>query len=269
MNDLAGSFDKENRAQIQAQVDYYARRRPVRMLAVDTPYVRRHFAEAMRVAELGEGERVCEWGAGMGRFSVLFAQRGCTLTAIELSPELATICRDNIGKWPQARVEVGDVLEVMERLEPIYTLLAGFFTLHHLHELEPYFRAARRLLLPGGRFVFVEPNPLNPLYLVQIICTPGMRLREESGIYRMWPNAIRRAAEAAGFERFRSHRYGFLPRAPYNLAARIGAERWPEYLTPVPLRPFQIFTAQLASNSQDRRQMLAESSLHVPVTRPS
>jgi SAM-dependent methyltransferase len=252
MNDTAQSVDRKKRPQIEAQANYYARRRPVRMLAVDTPYVRRHFAEAMRAVGLGEGERVCEWGAGMGRFSVLFAQRGCALTAIELSPELAAICRQNIVGWAQSRLEVGDILEVMKSLEPTYTLVAGFFTLHHLDDLEPYFHAARRLLLPGGRFVFVEPNPLNPLYLVQIICTPGMRWREESGMYRMWPKAIQRAAEGAGFERFRTLRYGFLPRAPYNLAARIGVERWPEYLTPMPLRPFQIFTARLPSISQGR-----------------
>jgi SAM-dependent methyltransferase len=246
MKDSTGSFDKGKRAQIQAQADYYARRRPVRILAVDAPYVRRHFAEAMQAVDFGEGERVCEWGAGMGRFSVLFAHRGCALTAIELSPQLAAICRQNLGDRPQSRVEVGDILEVTEGLKPSYTLLAGFFILHHLHELEPYFRAARRLLLPGGRFVFVEPNPLNPLYLVQILCTPGMRLREESGIYRMWPGAIQRVAEAAGFTGFRTHRYGFLPRTPYNLAARIGVESWPEYLTPMQLRPFQIFTARLS-----------------------
>jgi SAM-dependent methyltransferase len=239
MNNTTGSRDEAKRAQIEAQTDYYARRRPVRMLAVDTPYVRRHFAEAMQAVGLGEGERVCEWGAGMGRFSVLFAQRGCALTAIELSPQLAAICRQNIAGRPQSRIEVGEILEVTKSLEAI-------FMLHHLHDLEPYFRAARRLLLPDGRFVFVEPNPLNPLYLVQIICTPGMRLREESGIYRMWPKAIQRAAQAAGFTDFRSHRYGFLPRAPYNLAARIGVERWPEYLTPMQLRPFQIFTARLS-----------------------
>jgi SAM-dependent methyltransferase len=256
MKDSTRPFDKGKRAQIQAQADYYARRRPVRMLAVDTPYVRRHFAEAMQAVGLGAGERVCEWGAGMGRFSALFAQRGCALTAIELSPQLAAICRQNIGAQPQLRVEVGDILEVTERLEPTHTLLAGFFMLHHLHDLEPYFRAARRLLLPGGRFVFVEPNPLNPLYLVQIICTPGMRLREESGIYRMWPSAIQRAAQAAGFTGFRTRRYGFLPRAPYNLAARIGVERWPEYLTPEQLRPFQIFTARL-SPSMSRSDTIA------------
>ena len=71
-----------------------------------------------------------------------------------------------------------------------------------------------------------------------------MRLREE--IYGMWPGAIQRVAEAAGFTGFRTHRYGFLPRTPYNLAARIGVESWPEYLTPMQLRPFQIFTARLS-----------------------
>jgi hypothetical protein len=49
-----------------------------------------------------------------------------------------------------------------------------------------------------------------------------MRLRKESGIYRIWPGAIQRVAKAAGFDGFRTHRYGFPPRGPYNLAARIG-----------------------------------------------
>jgi SAM-dependent methyltransferase len=234
------------RRQIEGQKAYYAERQPSRMEAADTPYVRRHFNEAANAVDLQNGERVCEWGAGMGRFSVLFAERGCAVTAVELSPELAAVCAQNTRASARMRIEVGDILEVAKRLEPSYSLVAGFFVLHHLPEVEPYFQAARDLLRPGGRFVFVEPNPLNPLYIVQITCTPGMRWRHEAGTYRMWPAALKRQAEAAGFSDFETRRYGALPRTAYNSAARMGVERWPEYLTPSPMRPFQIFSARRA-----------------------
>ena len=236
-------------SQIQSQVRYFAARRPVRMEAVETPYVHRHFSEAAARAGLRDGETVCEWGAGMGRFSALFARRNCRLTAIELSPELAGICRETLAAVPHARLLEGDIREVAERLEPTFDLIAGFFMLHHLPALEPYFQVARRLLKPGGRFVFVEPNPRNPLYAVQITLTPRMRWREERGVYRMWPGAVQRAAGNAGFVDFAVHCYGALPRGPYNLMARFGMERFPEKATPGPLRPFQVFTARKPDQS--------------------
>ena len=242
----ADSTGQEPQVQIGRQRDYYARRRPARMLATDTPYVRRHFHEAAQAVALQSSDSVCEWGAGMGRFTRLFAQKVHSLTAIELSPELAEICRASIPETRRVRIEIGDILEVAERLERTYSVVAGFFVLHHLRDVEPYFHAARRLLLPGGRFVCVEPNPLNPLYAAQITLTPGMRWREEAGIYRMWPSAVGRSAAAAGFRDFATHRYGALPYGPYNIAARFGAERWTEYLTPRWIRPFQLFSATRA-----------------------
>lgn len=239
------------KAQIQSQVEYFAARRPVRMEAVETPYVHRHFAEAAALAGLCDGEQVCEWGAGMGRFSALFARQGCQLTAIELSPALADVCRQTLAGVPHARLLEGDIREVAEGLEPTFDLIAGFFMLHHLPAVEPYFQVARRLLKPGGRFVFVEPNPRNPLYAVQITLTPGMRWREEGGVYRMWPGAVQKAAERAGFSDFAVHCHGALPRGPYNLMARFGMERMPEIITPRPLRPFQVFTARKPDESDE------------------
>lgn len=245
MTNQTESAQESLRAQIEDQASYYARRQPVRMVAADTPYVQRHFAEAVRAVALRRDDRVCEWGAGMGRFSRLLAEYTSSLTAVELSPELAAVCRSTLSSYQKAQVEVGDILDVTQRVDRSFSVVAGFFMLHHLADVAPYFRAATRILEPGGRLVFVEPNPLNPLYAVQITCTPGMRWREERGVYNMWAARIRRAAESTGFSEFKVHRYGALPRLPYNLAARFGAERWPEYLIPPSLRAFQVFTATL------------------------
>ena len=229
---------------LRTQSDYFDARTPVRMRVADTPYVRRHLEQVIAAASLRAGDAVCEWGAGMGRFSRLLAACGLELTAIELSTARAQDCRAALGEASQARVEVGDVLEVLERIDTRFDAMVGFFVLHHLPELDAYFRAARRALRPGGRMVFAEPNPFNPLYPVQISLTPGMQWRAEAGIYRLWPGAVERAARGAGFSRGSVTRYGILPRALYNAAAVLGVERWPERVVPEALRAFQIIVAE-------------------------
>jgi SAM-dependent methyltransferase len=226
--------------ELELQRGYFASRRPIRMLALDTPYVRRHHAEAMAAAALQPGAAVCEWGSGLGRFSRLLLQDGLKVDAIELSPQQSAEARAALAGHDGLAVHCGDVADVLERMpEGGHDAMLGYFMLHHLPELERYFRSAHRALRPGGRMVFVEPNPYHPLYPVQIACTPGMRWQAERGIYRLSPGGLRRAAAAAGFAGVRIHRYGSIPRAPYNWLARRGRERMLEPLVPRFARPFQ------------------------------
>lgn len=238
MDDLTSAAG--HRATLETQTAYFAHRRPIRLQPLDTPYVQRHFSEVAAACRLSAGESVCEWGAGLGRFSRLVLARDARLTAIELSPTLAAECREGLADLPAARVETGDVLAVLARLRETFDLVLGFFVLHHLPELAAYFSAAAAVLRPGGRMAFAEPNPYNPLYPVQIGLTPGMGFREEAGIYRLGPRAVRQAALAAGFSRVDIVRYGALPRAPYNLLAKVGCERLAEHVTPAVVKPFQI-----------------------------
>ena len=228
---------------LDEQLSYFATRRPVRMLALDTPYIHRHFGEAMDAAALPAGAAVCEWGAGLGRFTRLLLAQGLSVTAIELSPELTKTLRENLEP-AAARLSIhcGDVAEVMQSGIEEMDAVIGFFVLHHLPELERYFRAASASLRPGGRMVFVEPNPFHPLYPVQIGVTPGMRWSAERGMYRLTPGRLRRAAAAAGFPETRIARYGALPRAIYNWAASFGGERLTEKVLPQIVRPFQVIT---------------------------
>jgi SAM-dependent methyltransferase len=230
-------------AALAEQKRYFDTRRNIRLKVQDTAYIRRHFAEVMDLAALREGEAVCEWGAGLGRFSRLSLARGARLCAIELSPSLADECRAELADAPLARVETGDVASVLERLDERFDLMAGFFVLHHLPELDAYFEAAYAALKPGGRMAFAEPNPWNPLFPIQITFTPGMSWRAEGGIYRLFPDAIRRAALKAGFSRVEIGYYGALPRAAYNALARVRLERLAERLTPSALKPFQTIVA--------------------------
>lgn len=225
--------------ELELQRRYFASRRPVRMLALDTPYVRRHHAEVMASAALPPGASVCEWGSGLGRFSRLLLQDGLKVDAIELSPQQSSEARNALAGYDGLTVHCGDVADVLDRMQGGFDAMVGYFMLHHLPELERYFHAAHRALRPGGRMVFVEPNPFHPLYPVQILGTPGMRWQAERGIYRLTPGGLRRAAAAAGFAGVRIRRYGSIPRAPYNWLARRGRERLLEPCLPSIAKPFQ------------------------------
>lgn len=230
-------------AKLDAQVAYFAERRPVRLLALDTPYIQRHFREVMELAALPPGASVCEWGSGLGRFSRLLLAENMKVSAIELSPQLGEESRKALAGQGDFSVHCGDIAEVLDSGIGQFDAMLGFFVLHHLPELTNYFRAAHRALRPGGRMVFVEPNPCHPLFPVQITFTPGMRWHAERGIYRLTPGALRRVAKAAGFSRIEIGRYGALPRAPYNLMARWQRERAIEGLLPAAIKPFQTIVA--------------------------
>lgn len=234
---------RRHAAALDDQVAYYRTRRPVRMTPVDTPYVRRHFDELLARAVLAPHETVCEWGAGLGRFTLLLADRAASVTAIELSPEMSAELGARVADRPDVTVLTGDARALCSERPQAFDLVVGFFVLHHLPALAPYFEAAARCLRPGGRLAFVEPNPWNPLYPLQLTLTPGMRWRNEIGIYRLQPAALRRATAEAGFRRLEIGRYGSLPRLAYNALARIGAERLPDRLMPGPLRAFQTVVA--------------------------
>ena len=239
MTQADADADLPHAGELELQRRYFASRRPVRMLALDTPYVRRHHAEVMAAAALQPGARVCEWGSGLGRFSRLLLQDGLQVDAIELSPQQSAEARDALAGDPALTVHCGDVADVLDRMQGGFDAMVGYFMLHHLPELDRYFRSAHRMLRAGGRMVFVEPNPFHPLYPVQIACTPGMRWQAERGIYQLTPNRLRRAAAAAGFSSVRIRRYGSIPRAPYNWLARLRCERMLEPFVPAIAKPFQ------------------------------
>lgn len=240
-----GSYQQIAKESVLAvQRRYFETRRPPRMLVDSSAYIERHFEELTRAADVKPGERVCEWGAGLGRFSRLLAGLGVRLNAIELSPTQVSECRDTLNPWPEASVLEGDVAEVMRQRGESYDLIIGFFMLHHLKAVEEYLAVAAEHLQPGGRIAFVEPNPWNPLYPVQITLTHGMCWEAERGIYELWPRRLKSCLQRLGFRTVTVTRYGALPRAAYNSMAALGMERIPERLIPNRLKPFQILVAE-------------------------
>ena len=226
----------------EAQLKYFEQAGKRAMKPSATPYVRRQVDQLTRFGELSEGERVLDVGCGMGRYTFDLAGRGLEVEGLDLSEELLRRFRSFDDGRYDIPLHCADILAPPTELEGQFDAVVGFFMLHHLHDLPSSFRAMGRLLRPGGRIVFLEPNPLNALYYLQMLLVPGMSWQGDKGIVRMRRKVVFSAMGDAGLTGLAMGRFGFFP--PFVTNRRFGA-RAEDILQTIPLwrrfLPFQLF----------------------------
>jgi 2-polyprenyl-3-methyl-5-hydroxy-6-metoxy-1,4-benzoquinol methylase len=112
--------------------------------------------------EMGEIEKdlkVLELGCGTGIFTEEIAKSGASITAIDISEEFLSIARKKV---PLKYVTFKNTsAEDMDFDDDTFDAVYGSSVLHHLH-INTALKEIRRVLKPGGRLVFTEPNLLNP-----------------------------------------------------------------------------------------------------------
>ncbi len=126
--------------------------------------------------EDGTGMRVLDVGCGTGSYTRPLAQRsGALIIAFDVTPEVL----------PQAREQTPDNAEVVAaeagRLpfgDESFDAVVGNAVLHHL-PLDDTIPELMRVLKPGGRFCFAEPNLINPHMYIQLQ-VPYFRRRIEA-----------------------------------------------------------------------------------------
>ncbi len=94
--------------------------------------------------------RLLEVGAGTGRDGRFFADAGCEVTCIDLSPAMVQLCVDK--KLPALVMDVVDLIFDDESFDAVY----AFNSLLHFpkNELPAVLMEIRRVLAPGGLFYF-------------------------------------------------------------------------------------------------------------------
>jgi SAM-dependent methyltransferase len=227
------------------QREYFETRVLPRMQPGDTPYLNRHVDVVVEAIGLRPGERVLEVGCGMGRYTFLLARRGHRVEGLDLTPRLLEqLARHDGGRYG-IPLHAADLMHPPVELAGGFDAVVGFFMLHHIEDLTACFAGVARLLKPGGRTAFVEPNPLCPLYYAQIAFTPGMTWQGDRGILDMRPRAIARAMQQGGLVAPRASRFGFLPPALANRRAGARVEAALERVAPLrPFSAFQLFQAE-------------------------
>ncbi|MGD2060643.1 MAG: methyltransferase domain-containing protein [Acidimicrobiia bacterium] len=212
------------------QREYYSTRSVPRMTAdlVRTPYVQRHVTEVLSDLAVPEGAKVLDLGCGPGKYTIALAERGIDVEGLDLTPALVEMLR---ASAPEIPVHVADAAELPGELRGRFDAVTGFFFLHHLPALAPTLASARAALRPGGRAVFLEPNPLYVGYYFQIAFTPGMTWRGERGIVHMTVRNLHRSARSAGFDNFEERVFGAVPPP---IANRVWGRRLEGVLESVP-----------------------------------
>ena len=113
---------------------------------------------------LRRGVRALELGCGTGVFLDRVAGSGAQLHGIDLSTHLLEKARARLLGRPNVALDCGNA-EQMPFPHAAYDVVYGSSVLHHLN-LEVSLREVLRVLRPGGRIVFTEPNILNPQVFV-------------------------------------------------------------------------------------------------------
>ncbi len=160
--------------------------------------------------ELAAFDTCMELGAGIGRFTPPLIERFDRVYLIEPATAYAEVLRE---RFASDAVTVSDdsaeaFLDNWPEDKPV--LLSAFHLLHHLtlaqrQHIYAFIKRTR------SRGVFVEPNPWNPLILLQILLTPGMNFAEERQYLRLNQSRMRTELGEAGLAMTHYRRIVALP----------------------------------------------------------
>jgi ubiquinone/menaquinone biosynthesis C-methylase UbiE len=177
----------------------------------------------IRAAGLRPGLLVLEPGAGNGEFTLRIAPSGATIIGVEISPKQVAIAQNRLKSFPKASVVEGDV-DQLDFPADHFDAIVGQSVLHHL-ELSRSLPELYRVLKPGGRFFFLEPNMLNPqVALERNVKSVGHRLQnspDETAFFR-W--RITKTLRQHGFRKVSAKPFDFLhPGTPPRLVPAVHA----------------------------------------------
>jgi 2-polyprenyl-3-methyl-5-hydroxy-6-metoxy-1,4-benzoquinol methylase len=191
---------------------------------------------ARRVKMLSEhlrpGMSVLELGCGTGYFTRELARSGAEIVAVDVSPELLEIAKSSWSA-PNVRYEIQNAYRLTYP-DAAFDSVVGSSVLHHL-EIEQALREIYRVLKPGGKMFFTEPNMLNPQIAIQKN-VPWVKRKlgdspDETAFFR-W--SLRRLLEKTGYRDVQVDPFDFLhPQIPARLVNRM--ETVSQFLERVPI----------------------------------
>ena len=114
-------------------------------------------------AKMKAGDKVLEIGCGTGLFTrKVYSATGASIIATDISEELLA---EASGQLSGVTFQKEDAMS-MSFANDTFDVVFGSSVLHHL-DLEKSLVEIFRVLKPGGRMVFAEPNMLNPQIFIQ------------------------------------------------------------------------------------------------------
>jgi SAM-dependent methyltransferase len=178
--------------------------------------VENRFSDFQRFVGREARGRVLEIGCGTGAWTRCLVRTSLTITSIELSQDLLAVARTE-GRPVRYACADGEHLPFAD---DSFDVVSGLSILHHL-EIEAALREVFRVLKPGGKAWFSEPNMLNPQIMLQknipVLKRWAGDTPDETAYFR-W--SLNRRFRQAGFSRVEVTPSDFLHPAIPAIAAR-------------------------------------------------
>ena len=199
------NHDLARRTTFNDVAELYDRARPGYPAAV--------FDALEELAGIGPGCRVLEIGCGTGQATLLLAQRGCAIVAVELGSALAAVARRKLAAFPDVHVVVS-AFEAWMLPETPFDAVVSFTAFHWL---DPAVRVAKSAdaLRPGGALATIATHHVaggDEAFFVDVqacyercvpTTPPGLRLPAADAI----PSTSDELDRSGRFERVTSRRY--------------------------------------------------------------
>ncbi|MBK8848007.1 MAG: class I SAM-dependent methyltransferase [Bacteroidetes bacterium] len=114
-------------------------------------------------AKIKSTDKCLEIGCGTGLFTgKIYDDTRADITAIDISEDLLEEART---KHPQNKFIIGDAMN-LDFPDNSFDVVFGSSVLHHL-DMQKSMSEIYRVLKPGGRIAFAEPNMINPQIFIQ------------------------------------------------------------------------------------------------------
>ncbi len=101
--------------------------------------------------------QVLDLGCGAGQLSTELANRGATVTGIDVSPAMIEIAHQRLGG--RAVFEVGDLSNPLPFEDDSFDLVVASLVMHYIEDWKPVLDEVRRVLRPSGTMTFSTHHP--------------------------------------------------------------------------------------------------------------
>lgn len=178
---------------------------------------RRQFRADIIISHLGLNNRdkILEIGCFVGEFTRMIAKSKAIIFAIDIAPKAIALAKSRI-KQRNINFTVDDI-ENSKFKNNSFDYIYGNAILHHIN-LTKSLTEIKRVLKPGGKFIFFEPNMLNPEIFFERKIPILRRLSNSSPdetAYMRWD--LKKNLEQIGFKNVKVESFDFLyPAFPHS-----------------------------------------------------
>ncbi|MFW9875138.1 MAG: class I SAM-dependent methyltransferase [Candidatus Thorarchaeota archaeon] len=108
-----------------------------------------------------KNKKILDVGCGIGSLSFYLAKRGANVVGIDLSKNLIEFCKME-AKKKELTIEFKEMnAQIPEFEDESFDIIVGFRVVHHLPNIELFFKECKRILKQKGYIAFIEPLKKN------------------------------------------------------------------------------------------------------------